>query len=54
MPGAVIDYVSLVDADTLMPARSLSGPLRLLAAVRVGKTRLIDNVAVLPRDKTAT
>lgn len=46
IPGARIDYASLVDARTLAPAQRLSGRLRLLAAVRVGRTRLIDNLPV--------
>jgi pantoate--beta-alanine ligase len=43
--GFAVDYVSLVDAETLGlpdPAR----PRRLLAAARMGATRLIDNIAV--------
>ena len=44
-----IDYVAGVDADTLAP---LSGPIRrparALAAARLGRARLIDNVAVAP------
>lgn len=46
IPGATIDYVSIVDPETLLDAPKLAGPLRLLAAVRVGKTRLIDNIAL--------
>ena len=39
-----IDYVALVDADTLVPVEQLSDRPTLLAiAVRVGTTRLIDN-----------
>ncbi|MBA3879857.1 MAG: pantoate--beta-alanine ligase [Sphingobium sp.] len=41
-----IDYVALVDAETLVPSTDLARPLRLLAAARIGGTRLIDNVAV--------
>ncbi len=42
-----IDYVEVRDTETLEPASSASGhPLRVLAAVWLGKTRLIDNVAV--------
>lgn len=44
--GFEVDYVALADAETLgdpAPGR----PLRLLAAARIGRTRLIDNVAVV-------
>jgi pantoate--beta-alanine ligase len=41
-----IDYVELRDAETLAPATSLERPARLLAAARLGRTRLIDNLAV--------
>ncbi len=46
IPKSVIDYVSLVDPETLEAARKSKGILRLLTAVRVGKTRLIDNIPV--------
>ena len=41
-----VDYVALVDAETLVPTTDLGRPLRLLAAARIGGTRLIDNIAV--------
>jgi pantoate--beta-alanine ligase len=45
--GFVVDYLEARQAETLMPAASpAGGPLRLLVAARIGKTRLIDNVAV--------
>jgi pantoate--beta-alanine ligase len=45
-PLARIDYVDLVDADTLQPIELL-GPNSLLAlAVFFGKTRLIDNIVL--------
>ncbi len=44
--GLLPDYVDLRDAETLTPMTSLDRPGRLLAAVRVGSTRLIDNLAV--------
>jgi pantoate--beta-alanine ligase len=44
--GARIDYVSLVDAATFEPPTRRTRKKRLLAAVRIGKTRLIDNVDV--------
>ena len=43
-----IDYLILADATTLEPLDSLDRECRLLAAVRMGGTRLIDNFPVLP------
>ncbi len=42
-----IDYAEVRDAETLQTADATSGrPLRILAAVWLGKTRLIDNVGL--------
>lgn len=41
-----IDYVAIRDAETLAPVTDLSRPARILAAAWLGKTRLIDNMAV--------
>jgi pantoate--beta-alanine ligase len=41
-----VDYVALVDAATLAPLTRLDRPARLLAAARIGRTRLIDNLLV--------
>jgi pantoate--beta-alanine ligase len=41
-----IDYVALCDAETLEPLAVLDRPARLLAAAKMGKTRLIDNLAL--------
>jgi pantoate--beta-alanine ligase len=41
-----VDYVAIRDAATLAPVEKLSSPARVLAAARVGGTRLIDNMAV--------
>jgi pantoate--beta-alanine ligase len=46
--GFVVDYVALVDAETLTPQPAADRPRRLLAAARMGQTRLIDNIAVEP------
>jgi pantoate--beta-alanine ligase len=44
-----VDYAELCDADdlTVLPTRSHK-PMRLLVAARIGKARLIDNMAVAP------
>ena len=43
-----IDYVELRDSETLEPVTAVSRPARLLAAAKIGRTRLIDNLAVEP------
>jgi pantoate--beta-alanine ligase len=43
-----IDYVELRDAETLRPLNDLRRPARILAAAKLGRTRLIDNLEVLP------
>ncbi len=42
-PGTRIDYVALVDPATLQEVEAIQGEARLLLAVWVNKTRLIDN-----------
>ena len=44
--GFTVDYVTARHAGTLAPVTSGDEPMRLLAAVWLGKTRLIDNIAV--------
>ncbi len=44
--GFAVDYFEARNAETLARAESpADGPLRLLVAARIGKTRLIDNIA---------
>lgn len=46
-PLATLDYADVVDALSLEPARTLGGaPARAIVAARVGRTRLIDNLAL--------
>lgn len=46
-PEIVIDYLTIVDADTLLPVE-VAGPGSLIAvAAKVGSTRLIDNLLVV-------
>ncbi len=42
-----IDYVALVDAATLQPVDAPRSEMRLIAAARIGRTRLIDNLSVI-------
>ena len=45
--GFTLDYLEARDAETLMPFESMrERTIRLLVAARIGKTRLIDNIAV--------
>jgi pantoate--beta-alanine ligase len=45
---APIDYLAVVDAETLQPVARIAGPARVLAAAHLGRTRLIDNLPVRP------
>jgi pantoate--beta-alanine ligase len=45
--GFVLDYFEARHADTLAPVASVKdGPVRILVAAKLGKTRLIDNIGV--------
>jgi pantoate--beta-alanine ligase len=45
--GFVLDYLEARHAETLAPIGTIKeGPVRLLVAARLGKTRLIDNIGV--------
>lgn len=51
--SASIDYIEIVDVTSLMPLVKINSEKVLIAlAVRIGKTRLIDNLA-LPDDRLA-
>jgi pantoate--beta-alanine ligase len=41
-----VDYVAIRDAETLKRIDSLARPARILAAAKIGTTRLIDNMAL--------
>ncbi len=43
-PEAVIDYVKICDAETLEDITTIDKPSCMALAVRIGKTRLIDNM----------
>jgi pantoate--beta-alanine ligase len=44
--GFALDYLEARDADTLAVPSAGTGSIRLLVAARLGRTRLIDNIAV--------
>jgi len=48
--GLRVDYVAVRDPDTLKPLHGPVKSVRVLAAIHLGKTRLIDNVPVPPND----
>ncbi len=45
-PRFELDYLAVVDEDTFVPEGTLGPRSRLVAAARLGSTRLIDNVSV--------
>jgi pantoate--beta-alanine ligase len=44
--GVTVDYLALVDPSTFVRPTGFIGDLLLVGAIRVGKTRLIDNIRV--------
>jgi pantoate--beta-alanine ligase len=47
-PEAEIDYVRVVDPETLEDAAEVRGPVVMALAVKIGKPRLIDNRMLIP------
>jgi pantoate--beta-alanine ligase len=41
-----VDYVEVLDPDTLLPVDEIKGPTLLAVAARVGSTRLLDNIVL--------
>jgi pantoate--beta-alanine ligase len=48
VPEIKLDYLDLVDPDTIRPVNVVDAPVRAVLAVWIGKTRLIDNVLCEP------
>ena len=46
IPGARVDYASIVDSQTLQPIANVDRPAVAAAAVFFGTTRLIDNIVI--------
>ena len=51
-PLARVDYVSVADPDTLRELERIDGPALVSLAVRLGRTRLIDNTTLAEQPKT--
>lgn len=47
-PLAKVEYVEIVNPETLEPVKQVSGKTLIAVAVRIGKARLIDNIFVEP------
>lgn len=47
-PAFAIDYAAVADPDTLRTPEKIATEVRLLIAARIGRARLIDNVAATP------
>jgi pantoate--beta-alanine ligase len=45
-PLASVDYISAAHPETLQELESMDGPTLISLAIRIGDTRLIDNLVV--------
>jgi pantoate--beta-alanine ligase len=43
-PGVELEYFDLADPRTMRPVTAVTGPVRAMGAIRIGGTRLIDNL----------
>ena len=50
---ARIDYIDVVEPDTMQPVSVIAGPVLAALAVRIGTTRLIDNLRLDPGGGTS-
>lgn len=48
VPGMSIDYIAVVDPETLVEMTNIAGNVALLLAVRCGAVRLIDSMVITP------
>jgi pantoate--beta-alanine ligase len=52
-PAARLDYLAIVDSDTLEPVDTITRPALVALAAWVGSTRLIDNIVLAPSQRPA-
>jgi len=50
---ARIDYIDVVEPETMQIVERITGPVLVALAVHIGPARLIDNLLVDPTDRTA-
>ncbi len=50
-PGTKIDYIVICDTETLADIQTIDKPVLMALAVKVGKTRLIDNMILNPQQE---
>ncbi len=48
-PSIRVDYIAIVDPHTLEDIKEIKGRVLVALAVRIGKTRLIDNMLISPK-----
>jgi pantoate--beta-alanine ligase len=48
-PQVRLEYLEIVDPDQMQPVESITGPVRVVGAIWIGSTRLIDNLLCKPR-----
>ena len=48
-PGIEVDYLAVVDPETFLPPSDFRRDVLVAGAVRIGRTRLIDNIRVASR-----
>lgn len=41
-------YFTVVPADAMEPVDRITGPVRMIASVKIGEVRLMDNIGVEP------
>jgi pantoate--beta-alanine ligase len=45
-PGVALDYLAVVDPETFLPPEDFRREILIAGAMKVGRTRLIDNVRI--------
>ncbi len=46
--GVTVEYLEIVDPEEMQPVERITGPVRVAGAIRIGATRLIDNLLTAP------